>query len=332
MAVRLRQHPSVEVVSRVRAGAFADAIAKGAPRAAQVADRWHLLNNLVDTLMRSLKRHRGTLAEVAEKSRRSTIRESAPVPEPTTQALLRKKQIREQRMQRYEELKRLLDQGSSQIGGCTSLRHATANCTALADGVFPERKHRVFTSTVDPYGPHLEGHYREGCRSMNQLWQEAKQMGFNGQVFTVRAWLCQRFGSPKNRAQPLLRRSVPVSPQRIAWLMLKADTVRHRYLKALYRYSPEIAGLGQIARKLFEILRNHDAAAWPDWLDTASRSPFVQFARRMERDKDAIAAALKLPWSNGMVEGQIHRLKLIKWQMYGKANFDLLRLRVLQSA
>jgi transposase len=33
-----------------------------------------------------------------------------------------------------------------------------------------------------------------------------------------------------------------------------------------------------------------------------------------------------------MVEGQIHRLKLIKRQMYGRASFDLLRLRVLESA
>ncbi|XCB24770.1 transposase [Tunturibacter gelidoferens] len=41
---------------------------------------------------------------------------------------------------------------------------------------------------------------------------------------------------------------------------------------------------------------------------------------------------MQLPWSNGMVEGQIHRLKLIKRQMYGRASFDLLRLRVLHSA
>ena len=114
--------------------------------------------------------------------------------------------------------------------------------------------------------------------------------------------------------------------------MLKANPLKHSYLKALFRASPEIAALAHTARGLFDIIRKRDAAAWSDWLEAAERSPYAPFARRLRRDQDAVAAALQLPWSNGMVEGQIHRLKLIKRQMYGRAVFDLLRLRVLQSA
>jgi transposase len=114
--------------------------------------------------------------------------------------------------------------------------------------------------------------------------------------------------------------------------MLKADPQRHRYLRALYRTSPELQALGQTARGFFEIIRKHDAAAWPGWLGAAMHSPLASFARRLERDSGAVDAALRLPWSNGMVEGQIHRLKLIKRQMYGRASFDLLKLRVLHSA
>jgi transposase len=47
------------------------------------------------------------------------------------------------------------------------------------------------------------------------------------------------------------------------------------------------------------------------------------------RDAAAVTAAVTLPWSNGQVEGQIHRLKLVKRQMYGRAKFNLLRRRVL---
>jgi transposase len=42
--------------------------------------------------------------------------------------------------------------------------------------------------------------------------------------------------------------------------------------------------------------------------------------------------ALQMPWNKGHLEGQVHRLKLIKLQMYGRASFDLLRLRVLNTA
>ena len=53
------------------------------------------------------------------------------------------------------------------------------------------------------------------------------------------------------------------------------------------------------------------------------------FARSLQRDFDAVRAALTLPWSNGPVEGHVNRIKFLKRQMFGRANFDLLRLRIL---
>jgi transposase len=56
------------------------------------------------------------------------------------------------------------------------------------------------------------------------------------------------------------------------------------------------------------------------------------FARGVERDREAVLAALVEPWSTGPVEGQINRLKLLKRTMYGRAGYDLLRRRVLAAA
>ena len=55
----------------------------------------------------------------------------------------------------------------------------------------------------------------------------------------------------------------------------------------------------------------------------------MRFCDGLRRDEKAVNAAVVLPWSNGQVEGQIHRLKLVKRQMYGRAKFNLLRRRVL---
>ena len=69
------------------------------------------------------------------------------------------------------------------------------------------------------------------------------------------------------------------------------------------------------------------------WMARARSSEIAielrRFANGLDSDLDALRAALQLPWSNGQTEGQVNRLKLIKRQMYGRANFDLLRKRFL---
>ncbi|ANE62748.1 transposase [Escherichia coli] len=49
----------------------------------------------------------------------------------------------------------------------------------------------------------------------------------------------------------------------------------------------------------------------------------------MEADAAAICAAIISRWSNGVVEGHVNQLKMLKRQMYGRAGFELLRQRVM---
>jgi transposase len=80
------------------------------------------------------------------------------------------------------------------------------------------------------------------------------------------------------------------------------------------------------------MIRQRDAAVWPRWREDAKTSLLANFAKQLCRDEAALLAALQQPWSNGPVEGHIHRLKLIKRSMYGRAKFDLLRIRVIHAA
>ena len=71
------------------------------------------------------------------------------------------------------------------------------------------------------------------------------------------------------------------------------------------------------------------------WLIDALRGEipeFVSFANGLTADLQAVRAALSCEWSQGQVEGQVHRLKLVKRQMYGRGKLDLLRARVLYAA
>ena len=80
------------------------------------------------------------------------------------------------------------------------------------------------------------------------------------------------------------------------------------------------------------MISERDSEAWRPWLQSAKPTALACFAQHLCRDEAAVLSALRLPWSSGQVEGQVHRLKLIKRQMYGRAKFDLLRLRVLPAA
>ena len=57
--------------------------------------------------------------------------------------------------------------------------------------------------------------------------------------------------------------------------------------------------------------------------------PLARFADGLQRDWAAIQAGLTLPWHNGVTEGQVNRIKLLKRQGYGRAGFTFLRQRVL---
>ena len=56
------------------------------------------------------------------------------------------------------------------------------------------------------------------------------------------------------------------------------------------------------------------------------------FAIKLGQDKEAVLAAMILPYSQGQTEGRVNKLKLIKRSMYGRGKFDLLRQRALYEA
>ena len=75
--------------------------------------------------------------------------------------------------------------------------------------------------------------------------------------------------------------------------------------------------------------RSSRLAQWIAMVTSSGFSFLAQFARTLRRDLGAVELAIQTPWSNGPIEGQINRLKVIKRQMYGRAGFELLKARVL---
>jgi len=90
-----------------------------------------------------------------------------------------------------------------------------------------------------------------------------------------------------------------------------------------------------LGQQFLQIVRQRQHDEFDGWLAAcqASNIPDLQgFAVGLKQDEAAVRAALQLEWSNGQVEGQNTRLKMVKRQMYGRAGFALLRKRVLHAA
>ena len=253
-------------------------------------------------------------------------------------------------------MRELRAQGVSYRTIATKLRlsRQTVRRYSVAD-TFPERATRRFVSrTLDPCTPYLVQRLTAGADNALQLWRELRdQHGYLGSRALVSRWVAQHrhLIPPQASAESAKRRpgrparpalAAPPAPQRrlsarkAAWLLIcRPDDVTaddHALIDRLCAHAPAVATVHQLAQTFIAMVRERQASALGDWLARATTSgiPEIQtFAAGIERDTSAVAAALALSFSNGQVEGQINRLKLIKRMAYGRANFDLLRQRVL---
>lgn len=123
------------------------------------------------------------------------------------------------------------------------------------------------------------------------------------------------------------------------WLLLhQAEELSETdtdYRRVLFRLAPPLAALSALGQDFVHLIQDRKSQGFVSWVARAKQCPYLEvqhFAQGLEKEEAAFQAALTEPWSTGQVEGQITRLKLLKRQMYGPANLDLLRLRMLHAA
>jgi transposase len=354
----LRDHPGVEVISRDRGEYYRQGAAAGAPEATQVADRWHLMHNLRDALIRMLDRYPRDLSEAAQAAAEvgrppppepQTAQQSPEAP-PASCTQTRVQQAsqasRTQRQGRYTQVVALHEQGvpMREIARRMGMHRGTVRKFVHA-GEFPERAQRLSRKRIDPFVDYLHQRWDEGCRNAAELTKELAAQGFHGSYHMVRRYVLEWRTAAKGRQpsdsnqsvyKPIVKRP---SANRVSWMLLEnlADRQEEdqRLLDALWERRPELQEATDLAQEFCRLVRDRQAESLDEWMAKAHSRGMPRelggFANGLKQDDAAVRAALSLEWSNAQVEGQVNRLKLIKRQMYGRAGFDLLRQRVLHS-
>ncbi len=204
---------------------------------------------------------------------------------------------------------------------------------------YPEGRTR--SSKMYPYRTYLEQQWQASQHNATQLWREIRQEGFSGSRGLVARWAAQQRKQLPARQplpnKPVPKRVLPMAPSRAVWLLLRniideLDTEEQAALARMTQGDAQVDLAYTLGQEFFKIVRERQPDQLNAWIDQATGSKISalkSFANGLQQDFEAVKAALSLEWSNGQTEGQVNRLKMLKRQMYGRANFDLLRKRVL---
>jgi len=237
--------------------------------------------------------------------------------------------------------------------------------TFIQAETFPEqapRPRKGREGKLDPFVPYVLKRWQEGEYNGTQLNREIQEQGYRGSrplvalliadlrrmqpppTATKRTWVRKArpalddptFGKPSPPPPPKRKR---LTPSQVAWLFVcrphKLTERQRKQLEIVCQAGFDLQHAYELAQEFVTMVTQQQAEVFEAWVQRAEHSGITSLqglAKGLRRDSAAVTAALTLPWSQGQVEGQITRLKLLKRHMYGRANFDLLRLRVLHAA
>jgi hypothetical protein len=332
----LAAHPGTEVICRDRAGSYADGARTGAPDAVQVADRFHLWQNLAKAVEKCVAAHRACLAEPAAPAADGPEQQgaglaSAGPPDPTGK-------FADTARRKHELVHRLRAEGRGlreiarhlSWGLHTVQRYdRAATWQELAENRWPTNR----PSKLDPFKPYLDQHAGQGHGSFTRLFNQIKALGYDGSYSVVRNYLDQvrPEKAPLGEAPPTVRDVTN-------WLCRRPDTLtedEQPKLKAILNRCPELRAASVQVRGFAAMITDLTGQDLPQWMAAAREAglPGISsLTKGLEQDLDAVTNSLTMSWSSGPVEGRINHIKMIKRQMFGRAGLPLLRKRVLLTA
>lgn len=271
-----------------------------------------------------------------------TVQRSTP-----TKAQLDSQVRRERRLERYHKIIGLRQQGAGirAIARALGVSRNTVQKFIRAAS-FPEHSKRCTRKGVDPFVKQIRAWWDAGIHNAREIHRRAKELGFVGSWFCIRRlvapWRDPRLACSGPRSSvrvkaPLLSR---FNSNRLSWLLIRDEIDRAEdesllLTKLLFR-SASIATATRLCREFGTIVRSRDETKMRDWIRNAMAqvdSPaMASFATGLRQTQEEVCNAMTHHWSNGRAEGHVNRIKMIKRKMYGRANFDLLRIRVLAGA
>ena len=324
VAAWLTAHPGVEVVSRDRSAAYAQAATEGAPQAGQVADRWHLLKNLREAVEQVLERHSAAINAAikaleappgpdrdatAPQTDAAVPAAERPLPGPTASSRFR---------HRHD---------SRPSGQAAAAGRAVRASPRTPQARLPGRPDRPRTgpvaevrvpvppardvprlappggsqrSRLDGYREWIDARIAEGFINIAELHRQLTERGFKGSYGSVYAFVTRRRRGPAEEAEPLNAADPPV-PRPPSARQLSFEWVRRAEKRDAERLGSTPPGLQlgcealDLADGFADLIRKQSAGTLSEWLARGEASPdpdLRRFAEGIRSDEAAVQAAV----------------------------------------
>ncbi|WP_262505817.1 ISL3 family transposase [Streptomyces sp. TRM68367] len=338
----LTRHPGVKIVCRDRGGAYAEGVRAGAPDALQVADRFHLWKNLCEAAQKTVVAHHGCLRQ-AVRAEAEVQSEEHTAPLQITSPPSRDYPLAARTRQRHADVQECLARGLSRAAVSRELNLDIQTVRRFADAATAEEllakaEHRV--SRLDPWRDVVNQCWNAGVTNAQDITAELRLLGFTGSVQIVRRYLrpLRPHGDGRKRGPGKSAPTTPAIPkprQVSRWMLTHPDHLDEDDALGLITAVSSCEHLERLhnhIRTFAAIMtqrRGADLLAWLDTVDADDLPALQTLATGLRRDLDAVINGLTLEHNSGVVEGAVTRIKALKRQCYGRANFDLLRLRIL---
>jgi transposase len=181
--------------------------------------------------------------------------------------------------------------------------------------------------------------WQAGVHEATQLYKEIQVQGFSGTIRIVQRFVQELRDNPETVSLPPATGADRFSSNAATWLFIrdpKQLTVKKQAeLELICQHSETACLTYELTQQFMSMLRLRHGQEFETWLEAVEASHIAElcrFAHGLCKDKDAVIAGLTLSVSNGPVEAQVQKLKLVKRSMYGRAKLPLLRQRLLHAA
>lgn len=317
VAIWLKTFPNLKIVIRDGATFFRNAIKEAHPEAIQIADRFHVIQ--------SLTRH-------AEKAIRSLLPKNAPA-KPPKEVHLKKTISQKQKESLIKSVRELRARGLSlsKIGRSLHLDYRTVKRYVDSSiNCLEDHQNRVYTRELEQYAQLLPELFLRH-KKLEDIYTELSIKGYSRSFYTFQKGYkaaLATLDTKEDKPAYIYRRPII----KLLFHTFKLEELDSQ-IQGIFQMIPDILKIINAVHQFKEILKTSNFSALELWLtklQVLGNSNLNSFKRGFSRDKTAILNSMKFPQlSNGLAEGKINKLKVIKRIMFGRAHFDTLKKKMI---